>query len=72
MVVSAVATDFIGLSTWQKKMEAAFIQTNAENRISKPLMFWALRHTSLIPALGRNRQVDLCVFEASLVYWSTQ
>ena len=27
-------------------------------------------HTPLIPALGRQRQVDLCEFEASLVYKS--
>ena len=27
-------------------------------------------HTPLIPALGRRRQVDLCEFEASLVYKS--
>ena len=25
-------------------------------------------HTPLIPALGKQRQVDLCEFEASLVY----
>ena len=27
-------------------------------------------HTSLIPALGRQRQADLCEFAASLVYKS--
>ena len=27
-------------------------------------------HTPLIPALGRQRQADLCEFEASLVYKS--
>jgi hypothetical protein len=26
------------------------------------------RHTSLIPVLGRQSQVDLCEFKASLVY----
>ena len=25
-------------------------------------------HTALIPAFGRQKQVDLCVFKASLVY----
>jgi hypothetical protein len=25
-------------------------------------------HTTLIPTLGRQRQVDLCVFEANMVY----
>ena len=25
-------------------------------------------HTPLIPALGKQRQTDLCEFEASLVY----
>ena len=28
-------------------------------------MWW---HTSLIPALGRQRQTDLCEFKTSLVY----
>jgi len=29
---------------------------------------WALWSMPLIPALGRQRQVDLCEFEVSLVY----
>lgn len=35
-------------------------------REGKPGRAWGL--TSLIPALGRWRQMDLCAFEASLVY----
>jgi hypothetical protein len=29
---------------------------------------WQLGHTPSIPALGRQRQVDLCEFKVSLVY----
>ena len=29
---------------------------------------WQWWHTPLIPALGRQRQVDICEFKASLVY----
>jgi hypothetical protein len=31
-------------------------------------MIWWWWHRSLIPALGRQRQSDLCEFKASLVY----
>ena len=29
---------------------------------------WWWQHTPLIPALGRQRQVDFCEFKANLVY----
>ena len=31
-------------------------------------MSWAWGHTTLVPAIGRQRQVDLSEFEASQVY----
>ena len=34
------------------------------------IISWALVMQPLIPALGRQRQVDFCEFEASLVYKS--
>jgi hypothetical protein len=33
-----------------------------------PFLGWAWWHIPLISALGRQSQVDLCEFEASLVY----
>jgi hypothetical protein len=50
--------------TGKKNMAVCF-----ENRSSKrETHSWMLRCTPLIPALRRQRQVDLCEFEASLVY----
>ena len=42
-------------------------QSMYENAIKVAEQWWC---TPLIPALGRQRQVDLCEFEASLVYKS--
>ena len=40
--------------------------TVADNKKQKiPIVMWSM---PVIPALGRKRQVDLCEFEASLVY----
>jgi hypothetical protein len=33
-----------------------------------PKTSWAYRHVPLVPAVGRQRQVDLCEFQISLVY----
>jgi hypothetical protein len=34
----------------------------------KTISFWAWWYMPLIPALGKQRQVDLCELEATLVY----
>lgn len=47
MVVNSVAIHYIGLSSRQQEIEAAFVKTKPENRISKTLKSWAWRHTSL-------------------------
>ena len=38
------------------------------NNNKKTLQGWVWWHTPLVPAFGRQRQVDLCEFKASLVY----
>jgi hypothetical protein len=41
---------------------------NTKLKITFKVLNWAEWHTPLFPAPGRQRQVDLCEFKASLVY----
>jgi hypothetical protein len=57
-------TPSLGLGT---NVVTLFAQADRQTDTTKSLQT-RCKDTPLIPALGRQRQVDLCEFEASLVY----